>query len=70
MIEKMLAGAGYEVVTARDGLEAIEKAVLEDVRLFVFRLMGHVGVVADEVRDRRARRAQPWLPPSLTGHEC
>jgi two-component system cell cycle response regulator len=35
MIEKMLTGAGYEVVTAKDGLEAIEKAVLEDVRLII-----------------------------------
>ena len=35
MIEKMLSGAGYDVITARDGLEAIEKAVLEDVRLII-----------------------------------
>jgi two-component system cell cycle response regulator len=35
----MLAGAGYEVVTARDGLEAIEKAVLEDVRLIILDVM-------------------------------
>src|SRR5688572_5280183 len=39
MIEKMLAGAGYDVVTARDGLEAIEKAVLEDVRLIILDVM-------------------------------
>jgi two-component system cell cycle response regulator len=30
MIEMMLAGAGYSVLTARDGLEAIEKAVAAD----------------------------------------
>jgi twitching motility two-component system response regulator PilH len=39
LIEKMLAGAGYEVVTARDGLEAIEKALLEDVRLIILDVM-------------------------------
>ena len=39
MIEKMLAGAGYDVVTARDGLEAIEKAVLEDGRLIILDVM-------------------------------
>jgi two-component system cell cycle response regulator len=39
MIEKMLAGAGYDVITARDGLEAIEKAVLEDVRLIILDVM-------------------------------
>ncbi len=39
MIEKMLSGAGYEVVTARDGLEAIEKALLEDVRLIILDVM-------------------------------
>jgi two-component system, cell cycle response regulator len=39
MIEKMLTGAGYDVVTARDGLEAIEKAVLEDVRLIILDVM-------------------------------
>jgi two-component system cell cycle response regulator len=35
MIEKMLSGAGYEVVTARDGLEAVEKAATEDVQLVI-----------------------------------
>src|SRR5262249_54445265 len=35
MIEKMLAGAGYGVLTARDGLEAIEKAVAENVDLVI-----------------------------------
>src|SRR5688572_14313078 len=39
MIEKMLAGAGYDVITARDGLEAIEKAVLEDVGLIILDVM-------------------------------
>ena len=39
MIEKMLTGAGYDVITARDGLEAIEKAVLEDVRLIILDVM-------------------------------
>ena len=39
MIEKMLTGAGFEVVTARDGLEAIEKAVLEDVGLIILDVM-------------------------------
>ncbi len=39
MIEKMLEGAGYEVITAHDGLEAIEKAVLEDVRLIILDVM-------------------------------
>src|SRR6185295_2045299 len=35
MIEKMLSAAGFSVVTARDGLEAIEKAVSEDVQLVI-----------------------------------
>jgi two-component system cell cycle response regulator len=35
MIEKMLAGAGFSVVTAHDGLEAVEKAVSEDVQLVI-----------------------------------
>src|SRR5262245_58960981 len=39
MIEKMLTGAGYGVVTARDGLEAIEKAVVEDVALVILDVM-------------------------------
>jgi two-component system cell cycle response regulator len=39
MIEKMLAGAGYGVVLARDGLEAIERAVAEDVQLVILDVM-------------------------------
>jgi two-component system cell cycle response regulator len=39
MLEKMLQGAGFAVVTARDGLEAIEKAFAEDVRLVVLDVM-------------------------------
>ncbi len=39
MIEKMLSGAGYAVLTARDGLEAIEKAVAEDVDLVILDVM-------------------------------
>ncbi len=39
MIEKMLAGAGLGVVTAKDGLEAIEKAVHEDVSLVILDVM-------------------------------
>ena len=39
MIEKMLSGAGCEVVAARDGLEAIEKAVAEDVQLVILDVM-------------------------------
>jgi two-component system, cell cycle response regulator len=39
MIEKMLVGAGLGVVTARDGLEAIEKAVTEDVSLVILDVM-------------------------------
>jgi two-component system, cell cycle response regulator len=39
MIQKMLEGAGFGVVTARDGLEAIEKAVAEDVRLVILDVM-------------------------------
>jgi two-component system cell cycle response regulator len=39
MIEKMLVTAGYDVITARDGLEAIEKAVLEDVRMIILDVM-------------------------------
>jgi two-component system cell cycle response regulator len=35
MIEKMLEGAGMRVVTARDGIEAIEKAFVEDVSLVI-----------------------------------
>src|SRR4029453_10409412 len=39
MLEKMLEGAGFSVVTARDGLEAIEKAVAEDVALVILDVM-------------------------------
>ena len=35
MIEEMLRGAGYTVVTAKDGLEAVEKAMVEDVSLVI-----------------------------------
>jgi two-component system cell cycle response regulator len=35
LIEKMLAGAGYAVVTARDGLEAIEKGMAEPMDLVI-----------------------------------
>lgn len=35
MIEKMLSVAGFGVVTAHDGLEAIEKAAAEDVQLVI-----------------------------------
>src|SRR6185295_289922 len=39
MIEKALQGAGLSVVTARDGLEAIEKALSEDVGLVILDVM-------------------------------
>ncbi len=39
MIEKMLAGAGYTVITAKDGLEAVEKAMAEDVSLVILDVM-------------------------------
>ena len=39
MIEKMLEAAGLAVVTAQDGLEAIEKAVAEDVGLVILDVM-------------------------------
>ena len=39
LIEKMLSGAGYDVVTAHDGLDAIEKALQEDVRLVILDVM-------------------------------
>ena len=39
MIEKMLTEAGLRVVTAKDGLEAIEKAVAEDVSLVILDVM-------------------------------
>ena len=39
MIEKMLEGAGFSVLTAHDGLEAIEKAFAEDVSLVILDVM-------------------------------
>lgn len=39
MIEKMLTGAGFAVVTARDGIEAIERAFGEDVGLVILDVM-------------------------------
>src|SRR5204863_1786415 len=39
VIEKMLAAAGYSVLTARDGLEAIEKAMAEGVDLVILDVM-------------------------------
>src|SRR6476646_9661108 len=39
LIEKMLAGAGYSVVLAADGLEAIEKAMAEGVDLVILDVM-------------------------------
>ena len=39
LIEKMLAGAGYAVLTAHDGLEAIEKAMVEGVDLVILDVM-------------------------------
>jgi two-component system cell cycle response regulator len=39
MIETMLAGAGFAVVTARDGIEAIEKVFTEDVHLVILDVM-------------------------------
>ena len=39
MIERTLAGAGYAVLTARDGLEAIEKAIAEDADLVILDAM-------------------------------
>ncbi len=39
MIEKILQGAGLEVVTAKDGLEAVEKAFAEDVSLIILDVM-------------------------------
>ncbi len=39
MIEKILSGAGLTVLTARDGLEAIEKAFAEDVSLVILDVM-------------------------------
>jgi two-component system cell cycle response regulator len=39
MIEKMLTGAGIEVVTAHDGLEAIERAITGDINLIILDVM-------------------------------
>jgi two-component system cell cycle response regulator len=39
LLEKMLSGAGLGVVTARDGLEAVEKAFVEDVSLVILDVM-------------------------------
>jgi two-component system, cell cycle response regulator len=39
LIEKVLASAGYAVVTAQDGLEAIEKAMSQDVDLVILDVM-------------------------------
>ncbi len=39
MIEKMLQGAGFGVVTAKDGLEAIERAFADDVGLVILDVM-------------------------------
>jgi two-component system, cell cycle response regulator len=38
MIEKMLEGAGFSVITAHDGLEAVERALAEDVQLVILDL--------------------------------
>lgn len=39
MIETMLESAGFEIVTARDGLEAVEKAFAGDVSLIILDVM-------------------------------
>jgi CheY-like chemotaxis protein len=39
MIEKMLQGAGFGVVTAKDGLEAVERAFSEDLGLVILDVM-------------------------------
>jgi two-component system cell cycle response regulator len=39
MIEKMLTEAGLQVVTARDGLEALDKVVTEDIDLVILDVM-------------------------------
>jgi two-component system cell cycle response regulator len=39
MIEKMLTEAGLQVVTAKDGLEALDKAVTQDVQLVILDVM-------------------------------
>ncbi len=39
MIEKMLQGAGFGVVTAKDGLEAVEKAFADDIGLVILDVM-------------------------------
>ena len=39
MMEKMMTDAGLQVVTARDGLEALDKAVTQDVQLVILDVM-------------------------------
>ena len=39
LIEKMLSSAGLGVITAKDGLEAVEKAFVEDVSLVILDVM-------------------------------
>jgi two-component system cell cycle response regulator len=39
MIEKMMTEAGLQVVTAKDGLEALDKAVTQDVQLVILDVM-------------------------------
>jgi two-component system cell cycle response regulator len=39
MIEKMMTEAGLQVITAKDGLEALDKAVSEDVQLVILDVM-------------------------------
>lgn len=39
MIEKMMTEAGLQVITARDGLEALDKAVTQDVQLVILDVM-------------------------------
>jgi len=39
MIEKMMTEAGLQVVTARDGLEALDKAVTQDIQLVILDVM-------------------------------
>lgn len=39
MLEKILEGAGFSVMTAHDGLEAIEKAFVEDVSVVILDVM-------------------------------
>src|SRR5262245_28454867 len=39
MVEKLLGDAGFEVVTARDGIEAIEKAFETDLSVVILDVM-------------------------------